>query len=186
MTMTSAAAAAQLPTESTGEAPRSKVELWGAALGGPAMIGLCLGIQGELSGMFLLPICLPLLSMLIAALTLPGLYVGASMLESAPAAAVLLRRTWEAMSDGGVALLGLSPALLVLTSASSSTDESVVLTTCALGLGLGLALRSFWRRMLGQGAHMARLVVLLSVWSLIVTGISWQMYWHVLHIAGGL
>lgn len=169
------------------EAPR-QAPRWQTAsviIGGPAAVGLCLGLQSELGVLLTLPWLLPAMGLLICVITLPGLYVGAAMLESAPAAPEMLKAVAGALSDGGIALLGLCPALLVLTSTTSSVDEAIALVTGVLGLGFMLTLRSFWRRM-AQDKKMWRLQLVMAVWACICTGLSWQLYWQVLRTAGGI
>lgn len=170
------------------EAPSQAPSKWqsaGVIIGGPAAVGLCLGLQSELGVLLTLPWMLPAMGLLICVITLPGLYVGAAMLESAPAAPELLKAVAGALSDGGIALLGLCPALLVLTSTTSSVDEGIALVTGVLGLGFVLTLRSFWRR-IAHDKKMWRLQLVMAVWACICTGLSWQLYWQVLRTAGGI
>lgn len=170
------------------QAPSPAPPAWqraGAILGGPAAVGICLGLQSELGVLLTLPWLLPATALLICVITLPGLYVGAAMLESAPPAPKMVEAALGALADGGIAMLGLCPALLVLTSTTSSVDEGIALVTGVLGLGGALTLRSFWRRML-QEKGMWRLMALMGIWTLICTGLSWQLYWQVLRTAGGI
>ena len=165
-----------------------KLSAW--ALGGPALIGLCLGLQLGPMPALSLTLMLPLTALFVGALTLPGLYVGASMLEAAPAAHEVAHAAWRSMADGGVALWGVCPALLVLTSATTSADERIALATAALGLGAALTLRAFWLRFDAMGralkAHPWALRALLATWSLLCAGLSWQVYWRALRLSGGI
>lgn len=152
-------------------------------LGGPMAMGACLGINTSLTGALVTSVSLPLAILLLGGLTLPGLYVGLALADenfSIRALANIGLKTLDAM---GVMMLGLAPAALFLVATSGSVDESILLTTLAMALGVALGLRAFWRQFSTRFVSLKALLPF-GVWVITVMGLGWHIYLDILRMGG--
>lgn len=160
-----------LPTGSVGL--RALAAVAGPAVAGAAC-GLCLGNGHTLR----LAVSLPAIFVGLALLTGPALYIAAAFLDLAPEPGRLARGVARSVSDAGIVLLGLCPALLLLISTATATRSvlafSVMVVALAAVLGLGLACL----RVFGGRGHLGRGLALSMVWALICMGIGARLFFQ--------
>ncbi|MEL6181442.1 MAG: hypothetical protein AAFS10_20965 [Myxococcota bacterium] len=153
------------------------------ALAGPAAIGVCLGWAFGGTAPFTMAALLPLTFVIVIAVTLPGLYVGSTLLGATIDLKTTLRTTARTGRALGVVFLGLTPALLFLSSTATDAHEAIVLGCCGALLGAGVAVRVFYAhlRSLEDGRGM---IAAFIIWALISFVLGLEVYMNMLRLGG--
>ncbi len=154
------------------------------AFGGPAAAGALLGLRAGAADALAQAGALPAVMAGTAALTLPALYIGASILGLVPAADVMARATLAALRATGLLLLGLAPALAFLIATLPSPSVALALVAAATAGAVLAGLRTL-HLALSAAAPADRppllLTALLTGWSLAALAIGGQLFFQ--HVA---
>ncbi|MFN3199809.1 MAG: hypothetical protein ACE366_15510 [Bradymonadia bacterium] len=111
-----------------------------AGVCGAALVGATLGMGGGPMSSLALAAALPAIWLGVAALTAPALYIGSAFVGVAPAPSRIFGALKRGLADTGLVLLGLAPALLLMsaTSGERMARELLSLATIVFGAVLGL------------------------------------------------
>lgn len=144
------------------------------AMGGPAALGLTLGLTGAAHGWLHPTWTLPAAMLGTTLLMLPALYIGGALAGADATARRVARDTLGALREAGLGCLGLAPAMLFLCATSGEGGGQL-----AVGLSLALAallgLRGLYTRLyarLGSGAAKAKATLVFAAWTLVALGIG--------------
>lgn len=140
---------------------------WMLAVAGPAATGAAGGFPGGMVSLAAGAGQVPAVFVGVTVAMLPALYIALAMTGVAPPLARLPGVAGEALREAGIALLGLSPALVFLRA----TGTGVGLVFVAALLGALLAARAFWLRLAldraGRGA-----AAVFGLWALVACAIG--------------
>lgn len=154
------------------------------ALSGPLALGACVGLKADLGATATMAISLPLVLAGVMIITLPALYVSASMLGYAPRVSLVRDAALGAARDVGVMMLGLTPATLFVAASLPGVDEATVMGSLAVALCAMLGARAFSFR-LKTVITERRALIAIPLWMVLSLGLGWQFYLMALR-AGGL
>ena len=149
-------------------------------IGGPAAIGLCLGLDAGLasaaSGAFLLP----LIVLGVALFTLPTLYITSTATKLIPELGLLLNASLQSLREAGLVMLGLIPTLLLLIESSPSVTLSQGFGMLCIAAAMLLGLRSFLSHLLdelgGSKQQREHFQMLFMAWSVVSLGIGYHFF----------
>jgi hypothetical protein len=144
-------------------------------LGGPAVLGACVGMRAGLSSLLGYTLSLPALVLGVGAVMLPALYILAAFVGVAPSAKRVLRVASETLADLGRLLLGFVPALGFLTLSSQDPANAPVLGLLALGAATLLGLRALYLRLFAAKRRGLLSLALYLAWSSVCLGIGWHL-----------
>ena len=146
------------------------------ALGGPAAVGLCLGLHEGAGHLLWLTLSLPAILVGTASLMAPSLYVAAAVGGMAPTSRDVADAVGDGVTGAGAAMAGLAPALAYLIATATSPWTTLVTGHLAVLAAMLLALR----RLFGGSEHPLRALSLFGAWSFVALGIGWRLFVGVL------
>ena len=152
---------------------------------GPAALGLCSGWAFGGTAPITMAALVPLAFLIVAIVTLPGLYVGSTLLGASIDLKASARLSVQAGRDLGVIFLGLAPALLFLSATATDQHEAIVLGLGAALMGAAVGIRAFYSRLREvEGGY--GLLAAFAVWALLGLVLGTEIYMEMLRIGGGL
>jgi len=141
---------------------------------GPVVAGACLALGH--GNTIATAVRVPVVFVVVAAMMVPALYIGAALLGIAPSARKVAGGVFTAFRSASLVLLGLAPAVAFMV-ASASEDQSMGLLGQGVVLIGGLmALRALYREVFDECASRARAVALYGVWAVVSLGIGGHLY----------
>ncbi|HEY3353621.1 MAG TPA: hypothetical protein VGQ83_10255 [Polyangia bacterium] len=150
--------------------PRPRTLL--VVLGGPALVGACLGLPFGLRALATEAALVPAIVLGLAALMIPALYIGSSLLGIAPPAASVALAVGHALRVMGVALCGLTPPAAFLLATSCTPTVARLLAALVLGGAAICALRLLYHSMfVSRGTHL-KVLPLFTAWAFVTGAIG--------------
>lgn len=147
---------------------------------GPVVVGACLALGHghtlESSAR------VPVVFVMVAAMMVPALYIGAAMLGVAPSASRVAEGVGAAFRSASVAFLGFAPAVAFLVATESADQSMGFLGQGVVLVGALLAMRTLYRVVFGGDARpdpiaaKTKVVALFAVWALVSIGIGGHLY----------
>ncbi len=144
------------------------------ALGGPATLGLTLGLTGVSANLVAPALIVPAAIVGTTALMLPALYIGSALAGTDVTAREMGKGTLGALREAGLGCVGLAPAILFL-GATSSSGGGALAVGFALALAVALGFRGLYSRLFGPlevGPAKAKAVLVFAGWTLVAFGIG--------------
>lgn len=145
---------------------------WLAAIGGPMILGAVLGLPFGAAAILRQALALTGVVLGVAALMGPALYVGLSLIGTAPPALQVVRGLGRGLRSCGLVLAGLAPAAAFLVTTADSQLFAlgigiwVVLFATLVGLG-----RAF-RELLPPGSVRLRALSMFAAWAVVALGLG--------------
>jgi hypothetical protein len=149
---------------------------WDAAIValGPIAAGACLALGH--GNTLATAVRVPVVFVLVAAMMVPALYIGAALAGIAPSAKRVAGGVFAAFRSASYAFLGFAPAVAFLV-ATESRDQSMSFLGQGVVLAGGLlALRTLYRVVFDECTARGRAIVLYGAWALISLGIGGHLY----------
>lgn len=156
------------------ESPRNT---WLWALAGPALVGACIGAGAGVGAALFYAAALPLVAVGTFALTGPALYIASAFVGSAPPAHEVARGVQGSLRDAGLALVGLSPALLFLSVTTSGARAALSLGVLVFGVGGFVGLRRVLARVFPNNA--LAMIPVFVPWAVVTAGIGLHLTFRV-------
>lgn len=153
----------------------------GLALGGPALLGLALGMPFGLRALLVEAGLMVAIVVGLTVLMLPALYIATTLMGTAPSAQRMGAASIAALRSGGTLLLGLTPASLFLIATSQTALVVWVLGFLVLGASQLTALRWLYSDLLSGSARRTRVMPVFVVWSLVSMGLGAHLFARTLH-----
>lgn len=144
------------------------------ALGGPASLGLTLGLTGISQSVLASALLVPAAIFGTTALMLPALYIGSALAGTGVTARQMGRDTLGALREAGLGCLGLAPAMLFL-AATSASGGGALAVSLALAVAVMLGFRGLYARLfapLELGPAKAKGALVFAAWALVAFGIG--------------
>jgi len=148
-------------------------------------VGASLGLRFGVDSAVALGIALPAILAGTAALTAPALYIGAAFTGVAPPPRDVLTAITEGLADTGTVLLGLTPAVLLLTATASQPGTVLFLGYGVVLLGVAIGLRQLYARLFADTPGFWP-PLLYAAWSTVGLGIGALLLTQVMAARGGV
>jgi hypothetical protein len=145
------------------------------ALLGPAVVGFVVGLEHTPVAAARTAMALPAIGAVVAALMLPALYIGTSLVGEAPRARALAGAALHAAQSCGHALLGMAIPLAFLLATTRSTATASWIGAATLAMGAWCGLRVLRDDAIGSDPE-PRSWWIYAVWSLTALGIGARLY----------
>ena len=145
--------------------------------GGPAALGLTMGLTGVSASVLLSAVALPGAVLGTTLLMLPALYIGSALAGADTHARQMVRDALGALREAGIGCLGLTPALLFLCATSSGSAGQLAVAFGLLVAAM-LGLRGFYVRLFDElelGLAKGKAVLIFAAWALVALGIGARM-----------
>jgi len=152
-------------------APISKSSLL-LTLAGPLAVGAIMGTKHGVLSVGLCALLVPASIFGVALIMAPVLYIGLTLLGAAPSARAVGEAMLGALKASGLVMLGLSPALISLSSSVPSEASSLVLGTLALMVAVLIGVRALFGKLLGPARSWLRALPVVAVWTPVALGLG--------------
>lgn len=141
---------------------------------GPVVAGACLGLgQG---GVLANAARIPVVFVVVAAVMLPALYIGAALLGIAPSIRRVLAAAAGAFRSASLLFLGTAPAVAFLVTTREADARLWFLGQGVVLVGAALALRELYVRAFESCDAHLKAVPLYAAWALVSLGIGAHLY----------
>ena len=152
----------------------SRELLW--IIGGPLLVGACLGAPFELAVFLRTTIGVPAVYFGVALLMAPALYFAGAFLGVTPPVHQMVVAVRATLRELGILLVGLAPALLFLVVSAQRGTTVMVLGHVVLGLATLVVLVAFNRRLFAGQPRRVVAFLFYMVWSALCIGIGWRAF----------
>jgi hypothetical protein len=152
---------------------RSKDPL--VALGGPALVGAIVGARGGTAAFARDVLLVPGVIGGVTLLMLPALYIGASLVATAPAPAALARTVGRALAACGVLLLGLAAPAAFLLATIKGEDAAWIVGALVLASGGLAALRVVYVEVLDAERASVGMLALFTGWAIVALAMGFRL-----------
>jgi hypothetical protein len=142
------------------------------AIGGPALIGLAIGMPSGARTLLAQAAVVPAIVLGISVFMIPALYIGTTLIGAAPPAVRVARSSAAALQGAGTLLLGLAPASLFLIATSQTHALAWVLGLLVLGAGALVFLRTLFLDAFETSAARLRALPVFLVWAAVCLGLG--------------
>lgn len=142
---------------------------------GPAVLGFCLSLRPGTT--WTEGFGLPLILLVVTAVMLPALYIGAGLLDLSPRGDAVIQGAVEGLSRCSWACLGLAPALAFLVGTSTSMFSGALVAYGMAAIAVGLGLRGLFHTTFGGGW---KATAFFAAWSVVSCGIGARLFLTVL------
>jgi len=142
------------------------------AIGGPALIGLAIGLPFGTRALLTQAAVAPAIVIGVSVFMVPALYIGTTLVGAAPPAQRVASSSASALHGAGMLLLGLAPAALFLIATSQTHAVAWVIGLIALGAGALIFLRTLFLELFETTAARMRGLPVFLLWSAICLGLG--------------
>ena len=149
---------------------------WLLAAAGPLAIGAIVGAQGGALAIAQRSVTLPLILLGVAAVMLPALYIGTSLIGAAPPARDVAAAFGRGFRACGVSLLGLAAPAAFLLATSRSDAMGVALGALITAVGAFAGLRVISGDLFSETRDAFLVRCVFGVWALVSLGIGLRLY----------